>query len=1024
MLMACNTHVIATKPTTTWFLIACAFIRTIVLAVNVHSSSIIDVESVIADERSSEEFDRASYLQDVVHSSCSRDEQNMIQRGMSYVPLTVSGKENAGGSKPGILSELDAVWNDQTTQSVGTSVDQSTGLRQDTETASVETGEIIGRKPGILSKMDALLDDETPQSKGIAAHETSEVELDDADSVDRMRLDDADRLHKEVHGLGEVGRGDHPEAVLGGLLSMLVGTEAGAREVAGISAKQLPLDHATKIPVEVLEWLVKEISTQTEQLITFMHTVLQQVRVWDNAIGGSVSSRVQEFFSTMEKVISYYHYFVPDAADVALVVDVVQEFISELDFHGRGFAIPEDFQRVGEKFGIVLLSTVEDVLDIFDQFDADSDGKLDFSEIVHFVTSDDGRKTAVAVVSALSVQLSSVVGAISGETARGPLRQAMAEFVVTTAENNASMGKFFGEIMGGLSLTEPCVSDERYLCSFGIPFNFTAEILGQLAIFAHRVTMPDQADSVGLILIEQIHRFSNATLPRLLDVLGNTAWWDEMGFPLDQHAEVVETVTRWALVAMRGNYSLDAVLYSLDGNPVSRQLPFEFCDAEPETCPARAREVMNGRVARHRQAAQLRSVLSVRNTSEDAIRVGDLDISQMFKGSQMASNETLRFVSLMTRMFSQKLSSLEKYTQPIVNIAVTMEGIVQRMSNFIRVFRTYSSVNGSQKLEQTIRNFSSQLTSYVSVILDTTEGIREVVSLSHVDQEPVGKDQLDTLMVGWEKAQNTLEMLNTVLPPMVEDMQKVRSLVRSSARKLETVFDQITDSGPNAIFTFGAEYRVRWIAHYVLWMSFLGVALLFSIYAHSFARGSTDEQSEEEEEYIAPETFTERLQTFYGSVTKSFHVLMYRASDSYVLFWSVLLLAQGCVLVLANATLLLASFAGLEMFVLEGCKDLHILNSETHCNSALETVSRWLPLVDSEDMFSCRDDKLLSCVLVQEQLWFSMSITTMFNLFATLLSFQLIINSGCDYEYMFWRRRVTGVYADLDFVGKNPEKEE
>jgi len=901
----------------------------------------------------------------------SCDESHLMQRSLSYMPLSLSGEENLLGPQPAILDSLDALQTPGVQPGSQPQVDLTGGMRLE----DFDQGAI---KP--VSIQAAELE---PTTQGIS-------------------LEDA-------------MRNDHPEAVLGGLMEM-------------VSMRKAPQNGAsTKISAEVLEWILTQISARSEQLITVLHTVLAQTRVWEEAFGVNVSTKVQEFFSTMEKVIEYYNYFVPDLTDSGMVLQVVQEFLSEVDIQGKGYVLPEDLLRVGEKFGILALSSEEEILSYFASFDSDGDGKLQYLEVAAFLTSEDGRNIGTKLVSEHIVQLSSVLGALSGETARGPLRKSMAEFVVATCENNASMATYMSKLMGGQALTEPCVTDDKFMCSFAMPLNFSAEVLGQLAIIAHRVTMPEQADSVGRILLTQIHEYSNTTLTQIFDTLIKTEWWEDMGFPVDQHAEVIETVTRWAIDSIAPSLkTTDAVLYSTDGRPVySQRHPFAFCDSdEPGTCPSRAREVVEGRVARHRQAMHLTSLLAVRNTTDTHVdldlNVRDTEMLRIFKSGQLASNETLRVVAILTRMFTSRVRHFENVTRPVVNVAASIAQVSRRFDTFLRLFHHYSTPEGSYKLEQTIRNFTSQITGYIHVILNISDSIEGSFSLLSTGNKSQAAMQEAKMLMNWDSIERLLDVLSTILPPMVEDLQRIRSLVLSSASRMDTVFDKITRVGPTAILTFATTYRAQWIAHYLICMSFLAIALVFSLYARYLAAAFSGDESDE---YVAPQTFLDRLKAFLGSMITSFHVVVVQASDSYMLFWSVLLLAQFGVLILANSSLVLASFAGVEMFALESCKTLHIVNNENYCNTVLDMVAKWIPAFD-DDILSCRDTKLLSCALVQEKLWMSMSATTCFNIVATLLSFQLIIDAGVNYEYMYWRRRVTDKYAVLDFVGKNPEKEE
>lgn len=254
-----------------------------------------------------------------------------------------------------------------------------------------------------------------------------------------------------------------------------------------------------------------------------------------------------------------------------------------------------------------------------------------------------------------------------------------------------------------------------------------------------------------------------------------------------------------------------------------------------------------------------------------------------------------------------------------------------------------------------------------------------------------------------------LATLSDLLPTATSMLTLARNEVTSAASSLNQIFAVFNVKGPKLFHTIAFYFKVLWIVYFcLLGSSTLGL-LYYALWASGFFGGPQPNESDVEVPYDdAAEPAgccCERLIACWSSCSSSLR----KSHDSAMCFWSVIMLLQIIVLVLFLVSIVLCILAGVKAFIVAGCGSIYILGDHAVCSDALGTLKVFLGtfFVGSPDEVlseTCSTHTLMTCKMIVEKMKASTMLTTVFSFLAAVMSFQLLIESGCLHERAKYRR--------------------
>eukprot|EP00747_Dinoflagellata_sp_TGD_P213915 gnl/TRDRNA2_/TRDRNA2_86820_c0_seq1.p1 gnl/TRDRNA2_/TRDRNA2_86820_c0~~gnl/TRDRNA2_/TRDRNA2_86820_c0_seq1.p1 ORF type:complete len:875 (+),score=166.63 gnl/TRDRNA2_/TRDRNA2_86820_c0_seq1:2-2626(+) len=250
----------------------------------------------------------------------------------------------------------------------------------------------------------------------------------------------------------------------------------------------------------------------------------------------------------------------------------------------------------------------------------------------------------------------------------------------------------------------------------------------------------------------------------------------------------------------------------------------------------------------------------------------------------------------------------------------------------------------------------------------------------------------------WSSMVTELRSLLKILPQGVEAIKSSRKSVVQLSSTLDLTFENFMNAGPNIFSEIASMTKKIWIIYYCIMVPLTLGLLGFAFWTCGFFAASegADKAVVEEVNYPEPVTIRDRLRVCWTSCT----VCLNGNSDSAFCFWSLVLLLETVVLIAFIITIILVVFAEVERFMQSNCMKIYILGDQSVCTDALEKIREFAdqflgvqPLTTT-----CDDFRLLLCKQIKDSMMASASLTTIGSVVATILSFQMIIESAILHE--------------------------
>jgi len=273
-----------------------------------------------------------------------------------------------------------------------------------------------------------------------------------------------------------------------------------------------------------------------------------------------------------------------------------------------------------------------------------------------------------------------------------------------------------------------------------------------------------------------------------------------------------------------------------------------------------------------------------------------------------------------------------------------------------------------------------------------------------------GEAELD-LTDAWGSMLDILRTLVGVLPSSTDTLKFARQEVSKAGKNLNQVFGLFEKKGPQIFDVVAKFWSLIWVLYFIVLLPLTLFNLYYCLWSSGFFGGPRP--IAEGDDAAPPRSWLDRLRICCGTCG----VCMTQYHDTQCCFWSMIIFMQVIVLVIFIVSIVLCILAGIKAFITSGCSQIYILSDPTVCMNTIDTLrsflSRFFVAEAVEELDNvCPNNSLLTCQLISAKMKSSMILTTVFSMLATLLSLQMLIESGILHEQARYRRLLNKMIED------------
>jgi hypothetical protein len=322
--------------------------------------------------------------------------------------------------------------------------------------------------------------------------------------------------------------------------------------------------------------------------------------------------------------------------------------------------------------------------------------------------------------------------------------------------------------------------------------------------------------------------------------------------------------------------------------------------------------------------------------------------------------------------------------------------MIKRVWQFLQMVLKYASPHGIQTMEELVEDF-------------VRKAPDELVGIAHdLANKPWSNTTVMEFGV-WPRLRAFLTDLQGLLPNVVSAMEAARGGVLSVSGSLSNNMEALHAQAP--IFDKSAKIaNASFAGYFVMWLFVTLGITAFNFRVSGFLGGT---ELDVDKEYGPPQTLQQRLRVCFSGAATCFKNC---TLDNPLFFWSVLLLVDILILISFYVCLTLCVAVAIGTYAQSGCAQLYILGDETVCSEAMGVMRKMLnflsgyPYYISED--ACVHHYLMTCQVFTRELAGQGVLTYFAGLFASIFSFNLLVESANLYERARWQQYTKDVLKD------------
>lgn len=752
-----------------------------------------------------------------------------------------------------------------------------------------------------------------------------------------------------------------------------------------------------------VEKLLDKVGALVQKFLDAISPALLKTREWLASFGEKIQGALEEFGTTIDRVQKLFDQVMSKLSPTAGENEdvMLRNTRALIDTDNDGTIDAGDLQSISKIYGITALSGSK-AEELFKKYDADGQGGLDPDEYALFVHDPSIPGIMTVMMRTFAKQLSTVAGRVAGARARDEVARAVSDYVALACAKNMTKVGWIAQALSNGSL----------------PIMLTADILKEVALDVDDPGKLSRVD-VGGALTAEMMRINSTHVVEALKLMSDPAFWDSEGFDAEEQPAAVQQVVRWLLLAPKGSEVLRSSL----------GLELDDPKAAEEKLPEAAFQVTMERSSDYmaKKGSEKAAVTSslygspASQTLRDLLLGGvgatvagdnpDADAAQ--RRGVHALPETLEFASWLASNATEVADRYQhdcfeysgESSGTLESIANQVNGIVKKVQNFMNLLGKYATEKGFDQIMSEARGFVGDASKDVILIVDNLvdERLHFVeckLNLTNCTGAEEAKDMPLVLSGAFTFLTTTLQELKTALPVVIDNLKFAKSEVSKVHSSMLSIMKVLKGKAPPMFYQISSLYKAMWVGYFIFFGHLTLGMLFYGFWASGWFGGPSVAAGDEAVE--PPKTMCDKVRV----CCRSCNACLRGCHDRHLCFWSVLILMEVIVLVVFVLAVVICVLGGIQAFMSAGCSQVYILADRTICTVALKTMRTFLktfwPGANIND--TCVKETLLTCKLIAEQVVSAVKLSMVGGLTASVLSFQLLVDSAVKHEQATFRR--------------------
>jgi len=820
-----------------------------------------------------------------------------------------------------------------------------------------------------------------------------------------------------------------------------------------------PLD-AIRIVLDIfLTAMMSNVDDALDSFLDILEPALLKVGEWYIKFGAKVQAGIQGFSTTIDTVEKLLDQIMAQSGaggENAEDMEYNTYNLFAVSDKDKGISV-QDLQDVAQIYDISCMqgSKAEEV---HGKYDANQDAVLDASEYSLFTQDPSVPGIMAIVLRSYAKRLSQVSGAVGGAKLRDEVANAVVTYLQLVAAKNMTKVEWIADRLTNESL----------------PMAFTADVLRNLALAGDDPEVLTTSD-VGATVVGVMAAINSDTTIEAANLMSDTDFWASEGFDPADQPTCVERVSKWTAASLiqTGSWTGLRKLHSDMGVASNTtEVEVSLLQAGERSNTKRLIEMVGASARalternrhqyfqRYSEKAQMRheSIMSTGTSrylfntllgGQLALKADPMTESAVNSGVP-AVPATLEFAKFLawnaTDSAAQWQSMCFNYSgmssTPADAFATQIEGMVKKTQGFMSMLDEYAGPEGMDRLRNKshgfVENAKDQL---INVLIGQLNGsmagcwkycephpaewdvkcgfvtcseckmcssglsfAEELVELSGDAVQPIP----DT--GAWLEMVNMLEQVQAILPPCIDNLKVARKEVSVVSKTLDSIFTTFKKQGLPVFKEIAAYYSYIWIAYFILLSFFTLGIMYYGFWASGYFGGP---KAYVDEDYVPPETCADRCKCLCNAC----YTWCCKCCSGECVFWSCLLFGQLFVLIMFIVALVLTLVSGIQMFIVSGCGAIYVLGDEKVCTETMKMLQGWITTFQGgapelEISQVCVQHSLMTCAVITNKLKTAAIYTIVGAMAASVLSFQLLIESAILHERARMRRIIDGILKE------------
>lgn len=757
---------------------------------------------------------------------------------------------------------------------------------------------------------------------------------------------------------------------------------------------------ASKNMEKVVNKSMSKVSQSVDKFLVEVSPPLHQVSEWLGSFGEKIQDSLEEFGTTIDRAQKIFDQVTSKISMKAASPEdekaMLDQTFAIFDTDSGGTIDIKNMQQIADLYGITALQGKK-AESLMDKYNTDKEGgrQIDRNEYEGFVKDSSLPSLMVNILRSYTKKLSVIGGVVGLATMRSELAGAMVDYVsLVSAKNLSRIEVLTGELV-----------DENSI----IPQAFIADIWYSFVQNMHSPDNIAQMDVGQLFATNSVKLGPKRTI-KAINQLSNCSFYAAEGFALEDQDDVVKQVVAWVANAPGGQDALatNGLVQNTAGNWADSYYQYVHEKSEKYMkahTAASGNKAMGSSASQHARGLQ-EALLGGKSASANG---QDPDADRVSGSGQPALPVTLAFAKELSQDILENAHDKNKLasdysgssSNALDSVANSVSGMFKKTQSFLTTMDKFAGPQGQDNLKKEANSFIAGASQDLLTVSNSQiDKAVESIKCTAGDQLACGKG-FDALDLPMEMSgamvflTSTTSELKSVLPTVIDNLKFAKKEVSSVSSAINSIMEMLGLKAPPIFRQVAQLYQIAWIVYFVFFFLFTATMLFYAFWASGWFGGP--QTNVPSSSYEPPRTFGERLRTCCSSCMAWTN----GCCSGHLCFWSCLLLAQLVVLILFLTSLVICLLTGIQAFLGAGCSQIYLIGDDDVCTAALGVVQIFLKTFaisgnSLDDV--CNKEQLLTCSLIRDEIQASAIRVIIGALLASVLSFQMLIDSATKHE--------------------------